>query len=382
MSKTRVLFEAGPIFGNQKTGVGYYASQLARSIQDNYPDELEITGYYFNFMGRKNIRKNTIFKYIYVIKIVPGKLLSLSRRLGFQPYLELFINKKSSAIIFTNYVSLPMLRKRKVFLVVYDLGFLDVPQYIHDRNLKFLQHFCNDSILKADVIITISNFTKERIEYYFPNITAKILITPIPPSLNQSISSPYKKLSKTLENKKIKSKKYILYLGTIEPRKNLEQLIIAYTLLGDDILKEYSLVLAGGKGWKDESILSLVTKYKKMGIKIILTGYISDDEKIALFSNASCFILASHYEGFGMPILEAMQYKLPIAVSDIPVFHEVAEDGALFFNKDNPLDIAEKIKILLYDSHCRENLIEKQGKILGKNSWEKNADIVFKEIKN
>jgi hypothetical protein len=112
MSKTRVLFEAGPIFGNQKTGVGYYASQLARSIQDNYPDELEITGYYFNFMGRKNIRKNTIFKYIYVIKIVPGKLLSLSRRLGFQPYLELFINKKSSAIIFTNYVSLPMLRKR------------------------------------------------------------------------------------------------------------------------------------------------------------------------------------------------------------------------------------------------------------------------------
>ena len=378
MPKRRVLYDAGPMLDGRKSGVGYYVGHLITSLQAAYGDRLELTGYYFNFLGRHG-DKTAGFRQLHLhnIRLVPGKLLSLSRRMGFQPWLECFFSKSSDAVLFTNYVALPLLRRRKVVLVIYDLSFLDVPEYTQTRNLSYLRRFCPPSIRRADTIITISEFTKQRLQHYFPELHAQIVVTPVPP-LDEPVHVAA--LSQRLLDLGVKDKSYILCVGTLEPRKNLENLMTAYARLPAEVRNRYSLVLAGGKGWKDQPILDAIVKHRAGGLNIIQTGYVSDDEKAALYSHAAAFVQPSHYEGFGMPILEAMQHGLPVAVSDIPVFHEVAGNGALYFDKDDPADIADKLHTLLTDGTAAARLVGQAAKQLKTFSWPDNVAKVHRAL--
>lgn len=379
MTKLNVLFDAGPIIQNAKTGIGYYTEQLIESLVYYNPNSLSLSGYYFDFLGTRKQKANNLYRFKRrPIRFVPGKLLSAWRKTGTQPFLEMFVPViENDVLLFTNYVSLPSIKKRPTALIVYDLSFLDCPEFVQGRNLDFLRRFCPPSVRQADLIITISHFTKDRIQHYFPDLKAKIIVTPIPPAHN---NLPKRPLSQKLDDMGVKKNKYILYLGTIEPRKNINNLITAYAKLPHKIQDEYSLVLAGGKGWNDEAILGQIAELKGKGLSIIQTGYISDEDKDALFANASCFVLPSHYEGFGMPILEAMQYSIPIAVSDIPVFHEVAGSVAQYFDKDDPLDIAAKINGVLTNPPAHEILAKSSKEQLQKFSWEKNSEIVAKAL--
>lgn len=379
MRKVNVLFEASPMIDSQKAGVGHYVDHLIRTLASPANSEVRLGGYFFDFLRRKR-KKAPVLPGVrfYKIWLSPGKLLSLFRRLGMQPPLELFLWRKSDIVFFTNYVALPLLRKRKIALAVYDLGFLDHPEYVQPVNLKYMQRFCPGSIRQADLIVTISEFTKQRLLHHFPDLRAEVVVTPIPPVplAHTANTQPLDSVVAT----GIVPQKYILYVGTIEPRKNIECLVEAYALLPKEIREGYSLVLAGGKGWRDEGILAAIERERAAGHNIIQTGYITEQEKSALYDNAACFVLPSHYEGFGMPIFEAMQHSVPVAISDIAVFHEVGGDAALFFNKDDPHDIAKKITRLLEDKSLRNQLIASGKERLDLFSWETNARIISEEF--
>ncbi len=379
MAKLRILYEAGPVLDGNKTGVGYYVHALARSLHENYPDQIELTGYYFNFLHRRRKVLPREIGRFHEIWLVPGKVLSVCRRLGFQPALSTFmrIPRDTDIVLFTNYVSLPIPKRQLNALVIYDLGFLDTPEFIQSVNLRYLQRFCPPSIREADLIVTISEFTKRRIQHCFPDIKARIVVTPVPPP-DQVVSR--QPLGARLSAAGIVAKQYILSVGTIEPRKNLQNLIKAYCALDETVRADYALVLAGGKGWKDEAILEEIGRQRAAGMKIILTGYVSDDEKAALYSNAACFVLPSHYEGFGMPILEAMKYGLPVAVSDIEVFREVADDAAIYFNKDDAADIARKLTSVLVDKEIRQRITQRGAQRLKSTRWQDNATKVYEAI--
>lgn len=367
----RILFDANPIADQHKTGVGYYLnslmSELSKSTRNQY------VGYYFNFLRKKT--KSFSGQDYQAITLLPGKILSLTRRLGFQPPLELFTSTKQSDIVFyTNYVSLPTLRKRKKVLAVYDLGFLDCPEFMQPVNLSYLQRFCPPSIMSADLIITISEFTKQQLHQHFPDMQADIVVTPIPPMTPRTQGTAA--LSSRLAALGIQPNGYILYLGTIEPRKNIKRLVEAYAELPRAIRARYALVLAGGKGWKDEEIIKIIRQKQAEGLAIIQTGYISDDEKTALYAHARCFTLLSHYEGFGMPALEAMQHGLPILLSDIPVFHEVAGKAAHYCDKDETTAIKTALETILTDEQMRTRLISAGTQQLASFSWEHNAALV------
>ena len=379
MLKPEILFDASPMVDSRKTGVGYYVDHLIKSIGHEFGARIKLTGYYFDFLGlnHKNpVKINGVsFK---KIRFVPGKLLSLCRKLGFQPYLELFIFKKHGTTIFTNYVSLPSLRKNNSSVIIYDLSFLDCPEYIQDSNLRFLKKFCPPSIQNSKFIITISEFTKSRIQHHYPNLSAPILVTPIPP--RDDHKSIKRSLPKSMESLGIKKDSYILFVGTLEPRKNIDTLVDAYVSLNENIQNNQSLVLAGGEGWKIDETLKRIDDLKSRGFKIITTGYVTDEELESLYSNATIFVLPSHYEGFGMPILEAMQYKLPVILSDIPVFREVAGDSALYFDKDSSKELASCINSVFTDSIIKDGIVNNSKVLLKKYSWQENAKIVYKEL--
>lgn len=380
MKKTKplkVLFDANPIVNGNKSGVGYYTYNLIESLAQNYPEEIVLVGHYFDFLGRKNnidLPTNPNISYKKSI-LVPGKILSITRKIGFQPPLEFFFKQKGDVALFTNFVSLPSLLRIPICTAVHDLCYEEVPEFVSDKNREFLHNFVPKSVKQSRKIITISESTKLAIKKFYNVDEKNILITPIPPK------APVFRDKTDLKNLNI-NKKYILFVSNIEPRKNFINLVKAYELLPKKVKSEYSLVLVGGIGWKVEEHIKHIESAKQNGEDIILTGYVSDEEKSSLYTNASLFVMPSHYEGFGMPVLEAMSYDIPVIASDIPVFHEVAGDSVLYFDKDNPTSIANTIKKVISDTAISKNLVTQGRKKLKEYSWKDVSKKLFEDIKS
>jgi glycosyltransferase involved in cell wall biosynthesis len=370
----RIIFDANPLTLN-KSGVGHYTHELIQSLADSHPDA-SFVGYYFNFGGLKQITglpEAPNIQY-HELRLIPGKVLGVSRRLGFQFPLQIFVREPADIVLSTNFV--PTLKKRKAKRVtaVHDLAFIDCPQFVAERNLSFLQKWAPKAIKHADLILTISEFTKSRLMDMCKVPADKIHITPIPPA-----SHP--KSDPAILTKLDIGDGYLLFVGTIEPRKNIGNLVEAFALLPEELHHTYPLVLTGGKGWRDEAILARIEELQKQGLKIILTGYVTDAERAALYENATACVLPSHYEGFGMPVLEAMSYGKPVACSDIDVLHEVAQDAAVYFDKDKPQVIADCLQKLLDDPSELKTLSNRaKSRVAAYPTWKNVADSLYERL--
>jgi len=167
--------------------------------------------------------------------------------------------------------------------------------------------------------------------------------------------------------------KFILYFGTIEPRKNLVGLIKAYETLRDEYkVNDYKLVIAGSRGWLDKEIYA-VAKKSPYTRDIIFTGFVESSDKIYLYNLASLFVYPSFFEGFGFPPLEAMSSGVPVVCSNTSSFPEVAGEAALMIDPYNFSEIAWAMKEVLGDKNLRENLIQKGLAHAKKFSWDKCA---------
>lgn len=173
--------------------------------------------------------------------------------------------------------------------------------------------------------------------------------------------------------------KFILFLGTIEPRKNIVGLIRAYDELqkfaeetDNEDLKKYKLVIAGTKGWLNEAIFNEVRKSENKD-KIMISGFIDDKDKTAIYNLASVFAYPSFYEGFGFPPLEAMSCGVPVITSNSSSLPEICNSSALMIDPDKPEEIFESLKILLLNREFRENMIKKGIENAKKFSWKKSA---------
>jgi glycosyltransferase involved in cell wall biosynthesis len=159
----------------------------------------------------------------------------------------------------------------------------------------------------------------------------------------------------------------------MQPRKNLSTLIEAFNKIHCEN-KNIKLVLAGGKGHNyDTSIDSTIKKYS-LEKEVLLPGFIDEEDKPALYKLAEIFVFPSLYEGFGIPILEAMVSNLPVIASDIPPHKEIAGNTILFFNPQDFKDLAEKIKLLLENPDLREELARLRQEQVKKFSWKRSAE--------
>ncbi len=370
--KLKILFDANPLVNGSKSGVGYYTYSLIKSLADDYPEDIELVGHYFNFLSRKKnldlpSAKNISYRQS---KLLPGKVLSISRKFGDFLPLEFFFKQSADAVIFSNFVNLPSVLNIPSILVIHDLCYEEVPEYVSEKNRLYLQKNVPRSIKRSDLVVTISEESKKKIIQFYKTPKEKIIITTIPPFTPSGLKKaekPYKK-------------DFILFISTLEPRKNVVNLVKAYESSDSDIRDNYSLVLAGGMGWYMEEDMKYISDLQSKGLDILTPGYISDKERHNLYCNASIFAFPSHYEGFGMPILEAMHYGIPTVVSDIPVFHEVADDATIYFDKDNPESIAKSISNVLKDKKIQEKLIQNGFKNLKRFNWHNNSDLLYKNI--
>lgn len=373
-----VAFDAECLVNAQRSGVAYYTGGLIESLAKNY-DNVELVGHYFNFLGRRTtpeLPKAHNISYT-VTKICPAKVPNLLRRLGFWLPFELFTWRRADFHIFPAFLGWPSLFGAGSAPMIHDLAFLDHPDLVNNIARFDLNKLVPKEIKRASFIITNSEFSAKRLKQEFRVGSKPIVIGHIPPVNNIDIAPD--KAKKLIARLGVAGK-YILFLGNIEPRKNLPRLIAAFSRQDPATREQYSLVLAGGKGWLDSGIIESIDKARAEGIRIITPGYVSDDQRAALYQNATALTMVSTYEGFGMPLLEAMNYRTPVLASNIPAHREASDGAALYCDPDNVDDIARKLKLLLGDADLRASMIRNGTRRLKDFSWDRVASMIMEKL--
>ncbi|MFH1284847.1 MAG: glycosyltransferase family 1 protein [Candidatus Peregrinibacteria bacterium] len=225
-------------------------------------------------------------------------------------------------------------------VVIHDLTPILFPKFHIRRSVIIHKLFLKKTLKNADLIITPSQSTANDIRK-FCKISSKI--TPIHLGISPPIANP------PLSSIK---KPYILFLGTIEPRKNLKMLIDAFSELKAEHNIPHRLVLAGEIGWKSGEIL----KKTHLRKDIILTGYVTEEEKAALYAGTDMFVYPSIYEGFGLPPLEAMSYGIPVICSTGGSLKEIFSDHALTFSPADKDSLKAHILSLINNPHLKTQL--------------------------
>ena len=224
------------------------------------------------------------------------------------------------------------------------------------------------NIKKATHIVTGSNFTKNEIVEILGFDESKISV--IYHGYDDKVFYPKDDAQKAAVKAKLNlTKEFILFAGSIEPRKNLATLIKAYNLLPSDLQDKFDLVIVGAKGWENSQIHELINQNEN----IKFAGFVTDEELAALYSSAGVFAYPSVYEGFGIPPLEAMACGCAVVLSDIEVFREIYGEDAVYFDALNEASLKEKLQILLTDEKMRENFARSGLRRCKDFSWAKSA---------
>lgn len=288
-----------------------------------------------------------------------------------------YLRKSSVDIYLTQYITPFFVPKNvKIATIIHDISFKVYPQHIGKLDLFFLNLLIPVSLRRADEIIGVSKFTRDEVIKYYKVNPDKVSY------IHNAVSDNFSATVTEEDKKRVRAKyhlpeKFILYLGTLQPRKNLPTLIEAYVTSGVKSWEE-KLVIAGGKGHNyDTRIDAMIKKYDSER-EIIFTGYVDEADKAALVSAASVFCFPSFYEGFGIPVLEAMSSGVPVIASKIPPHQEITGGATLLFNPYDSKELAEKISRILQNNEIRDDLIGK-GKIqVKKFSWIITAEKVKK----
>lgn len=369
--KLRVLFDANPLAQSGKSGVGYYTEGVVRALAETYPDSIELVGHYYNFLGRKHPSLPSAPNIQYRrTTLIPGKVIYGLRKLGLFVPFELMTRTRADIILFPNYFAFPSLFGTPIFATIHDTYFMVKPEEVSPRNAAALKRFVPHAIRLSRKVLTVSEFSKTEIQSFFGAKPEQIIVTPIPPTHSRLLEVD--QAAQLLERFEL-THGYMLFLGNIEPRKNIVNLIRAYRLLPESFKRDHPLVLAGGKGWQDDEIIVEIQAALEAGEPIIQTSYVNDDERTALYQNAAAVVMPSKYEGFGMQLLEAMAYTKPILASDLSVFREVAGDSALYFNHESPEAIRDAM--LQIENHdLIKTLAIKQQENLKRFNWTRVAE--------
>jgi len=362
----KVGVDCSPIM-YKKTGVGNYVHNLLLNLA-----KIDTINSYVLFLqslthldSEKTVRYEFAHKKTVAIRAPKPLLDFFWYKLRFTS-IDAFIGKVD--IFHSNFYS-PRIRKAKSVLTVYDMSFASYP----DLQTTAVQRFypkVRESCNKALKVITISNFSKAEILKFLDIPEEKVEV--IYPGV--IVNEP--KCSNSDEEKLLSkyqlSGSYVLFVGTIEPRKNIAAIVKAFEILLQKYKYRCELVIVGKLGWKYEECLRKIRGSRAQS-RIRMLGYVPDDDLPIIYKHASVFVYPSVYEGFGLPVLEAMAYDTPVITSNVSSLPEIAGDAALLVNPYDEGQIAEAMDKVMRDPEQRRQLIERGREQVKKYSWMETA---------
>lgn len=341
-----------------KVGVSIYTLNLLKYFHSHSSIDLQFIVYLRNKPSDELPHENEYFTY----KVVWGPVLWSQL---FLP-LYLWISRIKGTVLrvfFSPAHYIPRFCPFKTVVTIHDLSYLYFPDEFLKKDLFQLKNWTAYALKNATKIIAVSKTTKKDIihEYQIPDKKIDVVYNGY--ENNKLLAKSYKLKAKTIP--------YFLYVGTIQPRKNLKILISAFSQF-HKINPHFKLILAGKKGWLYKNIF---TQVEQLGMKgsILFPGFVSEEEKNNLYKNATAFILPSLYEGFGIPLLEAMAHECPVISSFSSSLPEVGGEACLYFDPKNSDDLVEKMTSITTNKELRMNIIKTGKKRIEAFSWEETG---------
>lgn len=263
-------------------------------------------------------------------------------------------------------------------ITIHDLAIMQHPEWFPERTLE---RFSSTRILvpkavkTAKRIIVPSKATARDVQELFKVSDKKIRVIP------HGVEAHKAEISEGIKAKYKLSNRYLLFVGTIEPRKNVAMLVRAFRKLQEDErFGDVMLAIAGAKGWKFKEVFEEI---EKAGKSVRYLGYLSAEDKFALMKNATAFVFPSRYEGFGLPVLEAMQMGVPVITSNVSALPEVVGEAGLLIDSEDEAALTKAMRQALEDENLRIKLGKAGERRAKEFIWMRTAEQtlgVYKEI--
>ena len=352
-----------------KVGIGEYAFELLKQF---YNFQLPISNFQFRiYLKAATLDDMPKAREGWEYKIIgPRKMWT-----QFALPLSLLLDKNRPDVFFSPSHYAPRFSVVPTAISIMDLSYIHFPQLFTKHDLYQLTNWTKYSAKQAKKIFTISNFSRDDIIKTYKKRPSDVVTTYL--GIKETENLKHKTENMDELNKKFGiTAPYILFVGTIQPRKNIAKLIEAVSLLKN---KEIQLVVVGKKGWLWEEILAAPEKFKVQN-RIKFLDFVGNEDLPSLYKNAQCFVLPSLYEGFGLPVLEAMKFGCPVVISNVSSLPEVGGDAAIYFDPLSVDDIVEKLTLVINDERLRIKMVEKGYNQVKKFSWEKTAKETLKVL--
>jgi glycosyltransferase involved in cell wall biosynthesis len=359
-------FDGSRAFNKNKTGTENYSYLLLKNLS-----EIDSKNQYIVYLRPGKFDIPNIFPENFIFKTLNYPYLWTQLGLA----MELFTNPPD--LLFVPAHTLPIIRPKgiKTVMTVHDLGSEYLPSHHQLKQslyLKFITHYQMKSVNK---LIAVSIATKNDLikKIGVPESKVEVIYEGLRFEDAKRVEKGF--IEQTLGKYNLKGKNFFLFVGTIQPRKNLARLIEAFAIVKQlyTIPKDFKLVLVGDSGWKNSDIYKLPEKMS-ISSSVKFLGRVNDRELGALYSSAEGFIFPSLFEGFGLPILEAFHFGCPVITSNISSLPEVAGDAALLVDPYQLNDLIKAMEELVINDDLRDRLIDKGYSRVKKFSFKKAAE--------
>lgn len=341
-----------------KSGTGFWADQLIKALaQIDTVNDYTLFPWFYDYRPQTIENATKIHQKNFCEKVV-------------RDFTDNECIMKCLDIVHSNNFRFPKDISAKKVVTIYDVCFMDYPEYATEANRLFCYRGTLDSMLFADKIIAISEYTKHRLLHFFPFVDEKKI--EVVYCGNRSALLKEKDNLSLIHRFGLSENEYYLSVGTIEPRKNYFTLLKAYKIYKEKTKNYKKLCIAGGYGWMEENFKQRIVGLG-LGDDVVVTGYVSDEQLANLYRYCFAFVYPTWYEGFGLPVLEAMNFGKPVIASNVTSIPEITEDAAILAVPGDVEALMEGMCALELEPDMRSKLVSNIQGRLEKFSWIESA---------
>ena len=346
-------------------GYGRFSREISYGMAAAYPDDE------FFFYYDQPLKPNELqFPNVNQIVAGPPARHPLLWKYWYDLRVPALLSKNDAAVFFSTDGICSLNTKVPQVLAIHDLAFLHYPRFLPKAQQWFYKQFTPGFIKKARRIITVSSFSRSDLLKQYPFAKDKVEV------VYNAADSAFHPLTwsekEACKEAFTEGREYFLYVGSIHPRKNLINLLKAFSGFKKRQKTNMQLVIAGRMAWQHEDFTQALSTFKFRN-DVKLTGYIPQDDLVKLMGSAYALVYPSVWEGFGMPVLEAMQSGVPVLCSGSSALPEIAGDAALYFDPLKPEDIGQQLAHVYKDEHARSLMIERGLLRAGTFSWSQSC---------
>ncbi|MCW3074084.1 MAG: glycosyltransferase family 4 protein [Flaviaesturariibacter sp.] len=353
-------------------GIGYFIKEVFTRLAIRHPDHQ-----FFFLLDRPYSAETSLPANVKMLTLSPPARHPLLWKYWYDIKVPLTLKRVKADVFVSPDGFASLTTKVPQCMVVHDLGFLHQADTYKKSHVQFLRHYTPRFVQKVAMIATVSSFSKADLLTHYKVKAGKIDV------VYSAVKEAFRPLDfesrQAIKEKYTGSREYFIYAGAIQPRKNLVNLLKAFSLFKKRQKSNWKLVLAGRLAWKNGDFLELLKTYKYRD-DVVLTGYVEEAELVKLVAASYALVYPSLFEGFGVPVLEAMKCGVPPLTSQDSSMQEIAGDAALYFDPADPASIADAMMLIYKDETWRSHLIERGKKVSANYSWDRTADLLWESI--